>query len=78
MGNSKEETVGSATELGRHLGGVAVSMREDGGTGEIAQDWREAVEGRAEEVLAWINSRPVTSVLIAAGIGYLFGRMARR
>jgi len=71
MASSKEETVRAKTELGRHLGDAAISMGEDGGTGEIAQDQREAVEGRAEEVLMWIKGRPVTSAVIAAGIGYL-------
>jgi hypothetical protein len=77
MAGTENETVGTTTELSRHLGSVAKSMREDGGIGEVAQDWRDAAEARAEEALNWVKNRPVTSVLIAAAVGYLFARLAR-
>jgi ElaB/YqjD/DUF883 family membrane-anchored ribosome-binding protein len=77
MAGTEGETIGTTTELSRHLGGVAKSMREDGGVGDVAKDWRDAAEAHAEEPLNWIRNRPVMSVMIAAAIGYLFARLAR-
>ena len=39
---------------------------------------RQSVEHRAEHLMAWIRARPITSVLIGAGVGYLIGRISGR
>jgi len=39
---------------------------------------RDLTEEKAEEVVAWIKYRPITSVLIGAAVGYLLGRFSRR
>lgn len=49
-----------------------------GQTTQALRDVREAAELRAEDLMGWIKQRPLTSVLIGAAVGYLFGRMARR
>jgi hypothetical protein len=45
---------------------------------QAATKARRTVEHRAQDVMDWIRSRPLTSILIGAGLGYLFGRMTRR
>jgi ElaB/YqjD/DUF883 family membrane-anchored ribosome-binding protein len=39
---------------------------------------RQSVERRVEHLMEWIRARPITSVLIGAGLGYVLGRMSRR
>ena len=39
---------------------------------------RDVAEEKSEEVIAWVRERPVASLLIAFGVGYLFGKIARR
>ena len=77
MATREGEAFETSTELGRHLGGVAESMSEDERVTEGADDRRDAAEARGQEVLAWIQNRPVASVLIAVAIGYLFARVTR-
>jgi ElaB/YqjD/DUF883 family membrane-anchored ribosome-binding protein len=69
----------SGTELGRSMGRMAESL-EDTGTQAAAtfRDARHMAEEQAEALMGWIKERPLTSVLIGAAVGYLFGRMARR
>ena len=39
---------------------------------------RQSVERRVEHLMEWIRARPITSVFIGAGLGYVLGRMSRR
>jgi len=39
---------------------------------------RDLTEEKAEEVVAWIKHRPITSVLIGVAVGYLLGKFSRR
>ena len=67
------------TELGHSLGRMAESLEETGS--QVASTVREArhiAEEQAEALMSWVKQRPLTSVLIGAAVGYLFGRMARR
>ena len=43
-----------------------------------AVDLRQTVEHSAEDLVDWIRARPITSVLIGAGVGYLIGRISGR
>ena len=36
------------------------------------------LEDAAKDVTAWVRGRPLTAVVIAAGIGYLLGRARHR
>ena len=44
---------------------------------DAAQHARDMVEDQAEAVSSRIRDMPLTSVLIAAGVGYLIGRFSR-
>jgi hypothetical protein len=54
---------------------VGLALRD---AGIRAVDFPTAHERRAEAVIAWIRARPVTSLLIGAGVGYLLGRRGGR
>ena len=43
-----------------------------------ADEVRESAEHRAEDLMNWINARPMTSVLIGAAVGYVLGRITGR
>jgi ElaB/YqjD/DUF883 family membrane-anchored ribosome-binding protein len=57
---------------------VAVADR----AANFARDKVEAVQTMArektEELTDWVRARPVTSILIAVGVGYLLGSLRRR
>jgi ElaB/YqjD/DUF883 family membrane-anchored ribosome-binding protein len=38
---------------------------------------REIADLKAEAVAGWVRARPISSVLIAAGIGFVIGKLAR-
>jgi ElaB/YqjD/DUF883 family membrane-anchored ribosome-binding protein len=39
---------------------------------------RQSIEHRAEDLINWVRARPITSVLIGAGVGSLIGRISGR
>ncbi|HVZ09842.1 hypothetical protein [Rhodopila sp.] len=45
-------------------------------TGEAIQRQINKVEETTDQVVAFIRERPIIAVLLAAGIGYLLGRIA--
>ena len=76
---SQHEQKSPTTELGRSMERMGESMEERGGqAAQTLRDVREAAEQKAEVLMDWIKQRPLASVLIGVGVGYLLGRMARR
>jgi ElaB/YqjD/DUF883 family membrane-anchored ribosome-binding protein len=72
-----------AAELGESLGeGAGHMVGTVRAVAENAADKvraaRDVAEAKTEEVLTWVRARPVASVLIAFGVGYLLGKIARR
>jgi len=45
--------------------------------GAAAQDAQDAVRERADALAGQVRDRPLTSILIAAALGYLIGRVGR-
>jgi hypothetical protein len=78
--NPASDTVG---ELGEKFGDAAGRVV---GTARAVADnaankvraARPLAEEKTEEVLTWVRARPVASVLVAFGVGYLLGKIARR
>jgi ElaB/YqjD/DUF883 family membrane-anchored ribosome-binding protein len=74
-----EQKQAGSTELGRSMGRMADAIQEAGGQASTTvKEARQLAEEKAEALMSWIKERPLTSVLIGAAVGYLFGRMARR
>jgi ElaB/YqjD/DUF883 family membrane-anchored ribosome-binding protein len=80
----KANQIGEKTaELGESVGegagrivGTARAVAEN--AADKMRAARDVAEEKTEEVLAWVRARPVASVLIAFGVGYLLGKIARR
>jgi ElaB/YqjD/DUF883 family membrane-anchored ribosome-binding protein len=69
----------TGTELGRSMARMAETLEDTGSQAAATfRDARQMAEEQAEALMGWIKQRPLTSVLIGAAVGYLFGRMARR
>jgi ElaB/YqjD/DUF883 family membrane-anchored ribosome-binding protein len=70
----------SVTEGAARIANEARAVAGD--TARFAKSKAEALRGLAEEktdeALAWVRARPLASVMIALGVGYLLGRMMRR
>ncbi len=73
MRSDFEETVGKAKEFAQEkLGKVGESAQQYYRQGlEKARDWEQGLEG-------YIKEKPITAILIACGVGMLFGMLWTR
>jgi ElaB/YqjD/DUF883 family membrane-anchored ribosome-binding protein len=79
----KETPAGAVGRAGEEMGdaagrvvGAARGLAER--TSALTAEARALAEQKTEEMVSWVRERPLASVLIAFGVGYFLGRIARR
>lgn len=80
LGEQAQQVKNDFRELGQAVGGAAQEKLEQAGekAAECYQQGRDQVHGVACACEQYLSKRPLRSVLLAAGVGWLLGRFWKR